>query len=270
MAITTADGWFAAAKQKMQIMKSAAVTTIAAQLYSLWGTNGNPGAGTMAVGNTASGVIFNDATVGAPLITNFSGANIGYLAQAQFRNSVAGGLVLFDRIFGAGAVLMTSLATTTFSAQPAITTRLPGGNDYGDLEILIELTTTVSATATTIAVGYTNEAGTTGRTTGASASLSGFTTPRVIRMPLQAGDKGVQKIESVTVGGTVATAGAFNVILARRLAEFDIRVVNALDSQAWDLLGAPQVFDSSCLWAVAQADSTSSGLPTLAMTIING
>jgi hypothetical protein len=268
MAITTADGWFGAAKQKFQIAKTAAVTSIAATPYSLWGTAGNPGAGTMAVGNTTAGVLFTDATAGANLITNFAG--VGYLAAAQFRNSVTGGLQLYDRIWGAGAVSMTALATTTFTGNPVITGRLPGGNDYGDTEILIEFTTTVSATATTIAVGYTNEAGTTGRTTGASASTSGFVTPRILRMPLQAGDKGVQSINSVTVGGTVATAGAFNVLLVRRLAEFDVRVVNGLDSQGWDQLGAPIVFQDSCLFAVAQADSTSTGTPTLAMTLING
>ena len=81
---------------------------------------------------------------------------------------------------------------------------------------------------------------------------------------------GVQRIDSVTVGGTVATTGAFNVILARRLAEFDIRVLNAMDLQSWDQLGAPILFQDSCLWEVSQADGTSSGTPTLGLTIING
>lgn len=270
MAITTADGWFAAARQKCRIAKTAAVTTVAAQTYSLWAAAGNPGAGTLAVGNTTTGVVFTDATAGAPRINDFAGGASGYLATARLRSSVAGGLTLYDRIWGAGAVSMTSLATTNFGSQPAITQRLPGGNAYHELVILIEITTTVSATATTIAVGYTNQDGTTGRTTGATASLSGFTTPRVIEMPLQAGDKGVQKIDSVTVGGTVATTGAFNVILARRLATFDIRVVNSDDPQSWDWLGAPYIFQDSCLWMVSQADSTSSGLPSLDTTILSG
>ena len=127
-----------------------------------------------------------------------------------------------------------------------------------------------SATATTINVTYTNEAGTAGRTTGATASLSGFTTPRIVRMPLQAGDKGVQLIQSVTVGGTVATAGAFNVLLVRSLAELDVRTVNGADVQGWDALGGPEVFDTSCLCVATQADSTASQLFSLGFSIING
>ena len=270
MTISTADAWFAAPKQKVYMAKTGAVTTTVSTPFSLWAAAGNPGAGTLAVGNTTNGIVFTDATAGAPTINAFGLGAQGYLAAARFRSSVAGSMILYDRLFGVGAVSMTALATTTLTSQPSYTGRLPGGTDYGNLDIILEFTTTVSATATTVSVNYTNEAGTTGRTTGATASLSGFTTPRCLVMPLQAGDKGVQKIESVTVGGTVATAGAFNVIVARRLGVFDVRVANSLDAQGWDLTGAPEVFADSCLWMVAQADSTSSGLPTLDLDIVNG
>lgn len=270
MAITTSDGWFAAAKQQLSITKTASVTTVAANEFSLWATAGNPGAGTLAVGNTTTGVLFTDTTAGAPLLTPFGVGNTGYLAAAQYRNSVAGGAILYDRIWGAGAVAMNALATTTFSGQPVITGRIPNGNDYTDCFIILEITTTVSATATTISVTYNNETGATGRTTGATGSLSGFTTPRRIIMPLQAGDKGVSVITGVTVGGTVATAGAFNVLLCRKLADFDIRVANGLDSQAWDMTGASILYDTSCLELVSIVDGTSSGLPRLRLTILNG
>lgn len=270
MAITTADGWFGAARQRLSIIKTASATTVAAQPFSLWDVAGNPGAGSLTVGNTANGLVPTDATAGTPLIQAFGGSATGYLAAARFRNTVAGGFVLYDRLFHVGSISMTTLATTTLASQPSFTSRLPGGTDYSNTEILLEINAAVSATATTVAVTYTNEAGTTGRATGATSSLSGFTTRRVIQMPLQAGDKGVQKIESVIIGGTVATTGSVNVIVARRLADFDVRVANGLDAQAWDLIGGPQVFETSAFWAVAIADSTSSGLPTLKLDVING
>lgn len=270
MAITTADGWFAAAKQALLIQKVTAITTVAAQPFSAWAMVGQPGAGTLALSNTTSGVLFDDTYAGAPSVNAFGGGATGYLSMAQFRNSVTGAAMLYDRLWGAGAISLTSLGTTTFSSQPSYTGRLPGGADYGNLEILLEITTTVSATATTVSVGYTNSAGTTGRSTGASVSLSGITTPQIIRLPLQAGDQGVQQITSVTVGGTVATAGAFNVIVARRLATFDVRVANGSDLQGWDVIGSPVVFATSCLWLVVQADSTSSGSPTCYFNVING
>lgn len=268
MAITTADGWFAAAKQKVYWAKTTAVTTTAAAPFSMWAAAGNPGAGTLAVGNTTTGTLFTDATAGAPLLNTFGGGATGYLAAARFRNSVAGSLILYDRIWGAGAVSMTAAATTSFASQPAITGRLPGGTDYGNLEILIEVSTTTTGASGALSIGYTNQAGTASRTTGA-LTIGAVASPRMFSMPLQAGDQGVQKIDGLTVTA-VNTAGAVNVILARRLAVFDIRIANAMDAQAWDMIGGPVVFDTSCLFGVIVADAASSGTPTLDLDIING
>lgn len=270
MAITTADGFFGAAKQRDKIAKTASFTTVAATPFSTLDVAGIPAAGSLAVGNTANGLVPTDAVAGFPVINAFGGGATGYLASAQFRNSVVGGAVLYDRLFHVGSISLLALATTTLSSQPSYTGRLPGGTDYSNLEILLEINAAMSATATTVSVSYTNEAGVTGRSTGASISLSGFTTRRVLSLPLQAGDKGVQRIDSVTVGGTVATTGTFNVVVARNLANFDIRVANALDSQAWDMLGGPVVFADSALWLVVQPDSTAAGVPALSYQIING
>lgn len=270
MTINTADGYFAAAKQRIGIFKNGALTTSAGLSFSLWGIAGQPGAGTIAIGNTTTGVLFDDTTAGAPSVTPFGGGATGYLASASFRNTVAGGLTLYDRIWGAGAVSLTALATTSFSGQPTITGRLPGGTAFQELEILLEFAVAVSATATTVNVTYTNQDGATGRTTGATASLTATAASRVLRMPLQAGDRGVQKIDSVTVGGTVASAGSFNVILARRLADLDVRIGNGCDAQAWDMIGGVNVFDTSCFWGVVQIDSATLGVPTLYFNVING
>ena len=269
MAITTADGWFASGKQKILIYKPS-ITTVINAPYSLWGAAGNPGAGTLAIGNTSSGVLFDDTYAGAPVVNAFQSGATGYLSAGRYKNSALGSAVLYDRLWGAGAVSLTSLATTSFTSQPSYTGRLPGGTDYSNLEILIELTTTVSATATTITVGYTNEAGTPTRSTVSSGSLASFTTPRIIPLSLQAGDKGVQKVDSVIVGGVVATTGAFNVIVARRLASFDVRVANGMDIQGWDVIGGPQVWDTTCFWPAIIPDSTSSGIVYLDLDVING
>ncbi len=270
MAITTADGWFAAARQALFIRKTQAAVSVAANPHTLLDRAGNPGAGSLAVGNTANGLVPTGALAGVPVINAFGGAAKGYLASCIFRNSVSGGLTLYDRLWHAGSINLNALATTNFTVQPSYTARLPGGTDFGNLDILLEFNVAVSATATTVAVGYTNEAGTAARSTGASASLSGFITGRIIQMPLQAGDKGVQKIDSLTVGGVVATTGSVNVIVARRLADFDIRTANGIDAQAWDMLGAPEVFASSCLFPVAIPDGASTGTPVLTLSILNG
>ena len=79
---------------------------------------------------------------------------------------------------------------------------------------------TVGTTSTTITISYTNQAGTSGRTsTATSFGNTNFREVRIlIPIPLQAGDTGVRSIESVTLAGTTGTAGDFGVCLYKPLA----------------------------------------------------
>jgi hypothetical protein len=90
----------------------------------------------------------------------------------------------------------------------------------------------------------------------------------MLKLNLQAGDTGVQKIESVT--STVATVGTFNVLVMRKLWEGRIRVANDQVVHGPDLVGLPQCFTDSALVLLVNADSTSSGLPEAVFDVING
>jgi hypothetical protein len=269
MSILTGDNYIGSAKQYIPYTKTTAVTAVALQMFSMLDVAGNPSAGSLAVGNTANGLVPTDATAGFPLINAFGGSAKGYLSRISFSGTVACRYQIWDRLFHVGSISLTTLATTTLASQPSYSGRLPN-TDYKGLFIIIEINVAVSATATTVAITYTNQDGTTGRATGATASLSGFTTRRLIIMPLQAGDTGVQKIESVIVGGTVATTGTVNVIVARMLAE-NLRVKLAGDGDTFglDRTGLPEIFADSALWVTCTPDSTSTGVPDLLLEVAN-
>ncbi len=271
MTITTADQLVAAARSRPQIKKTTSFTTIAFTPYSALDVAGTPGAGVFAIGNTANGLVPTDATAGFPAIRNFGAGNTGYLAEARFKSTVLGGCELYDRLFHAGSFSLATLQTFNLTSQPSFLGRLPGGDDYSGLELFLEIASgNVSAAAVTVAIGYTNSDGVSGRTTGASPSLSGFTPRRLIRMPLQAGDSAPQRIDSVTIGGATAAVGTVNVVVARLLAEFDIRVANAMDRQPFDGTSGPIIFQDSALWPVIEPDSTSSGIFKVGCSIVNG
>ncbi len=269
MAITTVDGYVAAAKQRTKVIKTAAATTIAALPFTTLDLAGLPGAGSLAVGNTANGLVPTDAGAGHPLINAFGGGATGYLGAVDFGSSVASRLTIYDRLFHAGSFSLAALTTFNLTSQPSYSGRLPAA-DYTDLELFIEVNAAIAASAATIAIGYTNEAGTAGRTTGASASLASMTTRRLIPMPLQAGDKGIQHIDSVTVGGVAAASGTVNVVVARRLWSNRVKTANDGGVDALDAAGLPILYDTSALWLVVEADSTSSGIPEVYLTIANG
>lgn len=269
MAIVSNDQRIAAARQLVMLLKTAAATSIANTPFTTLDLAGNPGAGSLAVGNTANGLVPDDAVAGFPLLNAFGGGNTGYLDNIQWGNTVAGRMALYDRLFHAGSFSLAALTTFNLASQPSYSARLPG-TSYAGLELFVEINTAIAASAATIAIGYTNEAGTSGRTTGASASIASFTTRRLIPMPLQAGDKGVQKIDSITVGGVAAATGTINVIVARRLWSNRAKVANDGSMDAGSLTPNRIIYATSALWLVVQPDSTSTGLPELLLNVING
>ncbi len=273
MTIASTNDWIASAKNYISFVRTAARTSVAAAWFSVFDLAGNPGAGVLAGTSTAAGVVPSAATVGCPSINAFGGAATGYLAQVDFGCSVAARLKLFDMLFKAGAYAFTA-GTTALAAQPSYSSRLPGGTDFGDTQVWIEVSTAfATGTAWQVNVTYTNQAGTAGRTAIIlpAQGVAGLTLGRMYQLGLQAGDTGLQKIESVIVtnGGTAMTAGAINVLVLRPL--WSGRVKNANDGDVHDLFktGMPQLYATSALVLAVCADSTSTGVPELELVIAN-
>jgi hypothetical protein len=278
MAIASLDQYIAAAKQRIPIIKTASRTSVALIPFSVFDLAGNPGAGTLAGTSTAAGVVPTDATAGCPIINAFGGG-AGYITKAEIYNSVISRIQAWDLLFKAGAYAFTA-GTTSLSAQPAISSRCPdypgSGTVFGNgIEIWIEVSTAfTTGTAWQVQVTYTNSAGTAGRTSiiSAAQAAAALTQGKMFQLALQAGDSGVQKIESVIVtnGGTAMTAGNFNVLILRPL--FQARIPVANQAVILDLLGVgmPIIYTDSALIITVQADSTSTGLPDVLIEIANG
>lgn len=264
MAITTVDGLIAALRQTVYFNKTASRTSVASIPFSVFDLAGSLGAGSLAVGNTANGIVPTDAIAGSPTINAFSGANIGYIAQVDFSNTVASRLVIYDRVFSCGSYAFN--AATTLASQPSYAARLPN-TDYKGLELWIEAATAFTGNQS-IAVTYTNQDGITGRTTGTIATGVAPIIGRMLRLNLQAGDTGIQRIESVT--STVSTVGTFNVHVMRKLWSGRVKFANDGDVHDFTKTGLIQVYADSSLFYMIQADSTATGLPTIDIQIVNG
>lgn len=266
MAITTQDGLVAAmaAGQSVVLNRSGARTTIAGNWFTTLDLAGNPGAGVLAGTSTAAGVVPTDATAGTPTINAFTGANIGYLSGIDFGGNLASRLRLVDMLFKAGAYAFN--AAVTLAAQPSYSGRIPGA-DYKGTEIWVEAVTAFTGTLS-VAITYTNQDGTTGKTTGTVSVGSAMTVGRMIQLPLAAGDTGVQKIESVT--GTVATVGTFNVLVLRPIWMGRVTNTGGGSTHGPDQTDMPVVFADSALIAQVGSDSTAMPVFETNFGIING
>ena len=279
--ITTTNEYIAAAKQRIRMLKIVNRTTVAAMPFSLFELNGSQSGGVLAGTNTANGgVVPTDATLGCPLIYFSTGT--GYITRVEYGNTVAARQNLFDMLLKMGSISFGS-ATTTVSpdTQPVISQRCPdypgSGNTFGaGNEIWLEVVTAfLTGSNWTVQVTYKNQLGVGGRTTIVSpgTTAANLTIGRFLQLQLQAGDTGVQRIESVIVANnpTAMTAGTFNILILRPLIT-NIRTKVANDGGILDMFstGAPVVYPDSALIQQIEADSNASGSPELLIEIANG
>jgi hypothetical protein len=230
--------------------------------YTTFDLAGSPGAGTLNVGNTASGVVHTSATAGYPLIPSFAG-QAGYLARVEYGNSVACCFDLYDRLFVAGAY--TFNANVTLTSQPGFSGRLPNTGIYHGLQLWIEAVTAFTGVCN-VRITYLDQDGNAGDT-GVVATLA-LPLGRCYQIPLAAGDSGIQKIVSVV--GSTASAGTFNVMIMRPL--WFGRVMTANGGDVHDILrtGLPKIFDTTAFYTLLYCDSTAVGFPDLTFQVAVG
>jgi hypothetical protein len=281
MAITTLDGYIGAAKQKIVYDRLTAATSVAAQWHTLWNLPGQPGAGSFGTLWTTAdaslkGRVCDDSLPGFPNIYSFGVGNTGYISGFDFSNTVAGKYMLYDRIWEAGQFIGIPLRDVSLVTDASkYEYRIPFKSDgttraWETVEMWVDISIQFSASATVIDLGYINESGVQKRTP-ATGSLSGFITGRTFQMPLAAGDKGVQRITDVSIGGATNAAGIFSIYLARTLYT-GARVVSvgAGDVHSFEKLGMPKIDASAALALNYAADSTSTGVIDCIIEICNG
>lgn len=217
--------------------------------------------------NTAGGTLHDDSQIGFPVGQNPTPPAQSYFAQWRAVSTVAGSVHLYDRVWsctGFSGIVTTAQAVTGF---PTLTR--PDVNGTG-LEIWIECYTATGATASNITVQYTNSDGTAGRNTVSTAMVTSMPANRMFQVPLQAGDKGVKSIQSITLSASTGTAGAFGVTLMRRISSIAMPVVNLGTTLDFASLGLPIIQDNSALSFIHQATTTSSGIIMGQFNVIQG
>lgn len=167
-----------------------------------------------ALSGTSTGARLLSRTYKAPSSVERWLARIS--AQHYFNGGgVAEGL-LIDRLSHQGGLSGTVTTAQTTNLPTAALTRYTSGVG---VMIGLEIYTQIGTTATTVTVSYTNQAGTSGRTS--LARVFGGTNfrevNRIMPIPLADGDTGARSVESVTVLATTGTAGNFGVTLYKPL-----------------------------------------------------
>lgn len=200
---------------------AAAGVTVAGRFSSLWQYNGSPAHGA-APGAVAAP---DNTTNGGLKQTDPGGGRQKWLLGATATSSVAGTLIIYDRLLHISGLNGTTLTAQTVGGS---LTRYTGAESVGN-QIWVEVYTQIGTTATTITASYTDQDGNSGITS-QTAPIGGTglrEVQRMIPIPLAAGDTGVRAVASVTLAASTTTAGDFGITVARPLAYIPIGVVGA-------------------------------------------
>lgn len=210
-----------------KIDKAVTATLVSGRPTSLWALAGAPGAG--AFDTTLNGVVLSSSTANVlGQILHFDPASgNSYLARLTARATQPGTLLLLDRLWHNGGFSITSTAAQNI-VSPAWPARSPtsGTDDTASalgaqVLLAVEVSAAVGAGTPTITVSYTNRTGTAGRTaTNIIATAASSATGTVYFLSLQAGDNGIQSVQSLTLSATW-TSGTINLVAYRFLTEVE-------------------------------------------------
>lgn len=234
--------------ESRSILKVGSAHEAAGIMYSHSKDSGLPGAwavGTSGVnGRNTDGTASGDAgciNVGNPA----SGA--WYVRDASLTATVAGLFSLCDVLW-----VNNGLTVTTTTAQSITQPTLPARDNFGGTEghgviagILVTTATTNASAVTNTTLTYTNSNGTGSRT----ATITSFPATAVagtfVPFQLQAGDKGIRSIQSITLG-TSYGGGAISLICLNPVLSSAIPIANA-GSSAFPRKLDIQIFNGHCL-----------------------
>lgn len=229
-----------------RVAGTVATTPVAGRMESLWRYDGQPAGGAAPT----TGAIPDNTTVGALPFTSPGGSRQSWMTQAWCTGLNAGTLILYDRLFHIGGLSGTTITAQSVQGSPAspALTRNTGG--VGNM-VFAEIYTAIGATARTITMDYTDDAGNSGSTSVATGiGGTGFNAVnRAILLPLASGDNGVRAVNTVTLSATTGTAGNFGIVIAKPIAYLGVGFPGC---PAWrdfvsGLPGIPEIESGACL-----------------------
>lgn len=205
---------------------TAPVALVVGKVTSLWGFAGTPAGVDVATGLAGGTTATNptNATDGSLKQANPGGGRQKWVTAWEAGGTTVGMLTLYDRLMQCSGIQYGSTVTVTTITSGSVSRYTDGlGN-----EIWLEIYVALGATSgtTTVVASYTNQDGTAGRTTVAMpiAGAGLQEVGRMLRLPLQAGDKGVTSVQSVTVTNGQGAVGSSNygVTIAHRLSTIPV------------------------------------------------
>jgi hypothetical protein len=236
-----------------EFVKAVTGTMVAGRPHSTFYLAGIPGA---AVAPTPG--------LGGAALTTYSGqipftnpvSGNTYLARMAGQATIAGQLLLVDRLWHNSGITITSTSAQTINsvAWPA---RSSDGTVNGEGVLIgVEVSGATGAGTPTLTIRYTNQAGTADKTaTNVVATVASSVAGTFYPIGLAAGDTGVRSIQTFTLSATW-TSGTIHLVAYRILARLELTAAqtpNAIDALT---SGFARLYDNSVPFVIFVPSTT--------------
>lgn len=267
MAITTLDGVLAGMKPPVSFAKAATPTLVAGRPHSLFYLAGMPGAAVAPTPGLAGAALTSYA--GQLPFSNPPSGN-SYLARLQAQATIAGTLILADRLWHNSGLSLTSTTAQTINSVAWPARDANGASNGEQVMIGLEVTTATGSGTPTFTMSYTNQDGVAGKTgtgilTGVATSAIGAFYP----MGLAAGDRGVLSVQTFTLSATW-TSGAASLVAYRELARLELTTANVPGAIDAITSGFPRLFDNTVPFLIFVPSTTTASNISGQMVITEG
>jgi hypothetical protein len=280
MTITTSDQFINAMgnnSSRIIIDKANLTNWAVGNYYSLWRATGQPGQGAVP---TATAAVCSNTLVGSIGFTPQTPPATSYLGILEaVQPNAAVTLEMHDRLGHMGALSGANTTTQgvvlqldTLGATSNLSAR-KGDANYSDVQWWLEWYTDTGGTASNATINVTYNDNSSGNLS--VVAVGG--TVRATRMialnsliPSADSGKYIMRINNIILSASTGTAGSFGVTATRYRASVFMPVGNARYTATYADLGLPEIFNSSCLFAVAIAGATTSGVFKATGKIIHG
>ena len=228
------------------------LTSVAGRTHDLWTSQAIPGSApaTNAVPTrtTAGSLGQQDGTVGI----------LGVI-QSVIGSITPGAYILCDRLSHTAGLDATATGARTVNLPTPALTRYTDGVG---VMCMLTIYTLIGNTASTISVSYTNQAGTSARTspTVVFGGTAFREANRGILIPCASGDSGFRAVASVTLGLSTGTVGNYGVTLFKPLLmiivdeQHNVTHANLINGKLMG--GMPEIVDNAALFFISLPQTT--------------
>lgn len=268
MAISTRDQLIDALgnnSSRFVLDKASLANAAAGQFHSLWRATGQPGQGAIP----AAAAVCDHTLVGAMGFSQQTAPATSYGAWANgVCSNSAVTIEIHDRLMHMGGLVgnVATAQTANLDVSANLATNnldaRKGDANYSDIQWWLEWYTDTGVTAVTATVNVTYNDGTTANLTGVSLAATrraSFMQPLNGLIPAADSGKYIRDVNTVTLSATTGTAGSFGVTATRPRMTLPLSLANKMEVFDWAQLGLPEIFNSSCLFPILLASTTSTG-----------